>query len=113
MTTPAPINPLLRAFLPEMIERMEAAKLKIRDLLAPISIDMDALSDFLAFEISRTQLELDRAEWSSQADTASIEERGRYLSATAQTVAQSRVATVTQHMDEILEILKQLEAEPD
>jgi hypothetical protein len=111
MTTP--INPLLRAFLPEMIERMEAAKLKVRDTLGPVSVDMNALSDFLAFEIDRTQLELDRAEWSSQADTGSIDERGRYLRGIADTVGQNHVDMVTHRMDEILDILKQLEAEPD
>ncbi|KOX53848.1 hypothetical protein ADL19_14840 [Streptomyces purpurogeneiscleroticus] len=113
MTSPTPINPLLRAFLPEMIERMEAAKIQVRDLLAPVSIDLAALEDFLAFEVSRTQLELDRAEWSSQADTASIKERGVHLRNIADAVAAGHIAAVTDRMEEILTILKQLEADHD
>jgi hypothetical protein len=113
VTKTTPINPLFRASLPQMIERMEGARRKVREALNPIAVDIRALSDFLSFEISRTQLELDRAEWSSQADTAAIDDRGRYLAGMLETVGRSQMDQLTDHMEHVLAILKRLEAEPD
>jgi hypothetical protein len=113
MTTPTPLNPLLLAFLPEMVERLTRAKREIRDLLQPVMVDMKSLVDFLTFEIDKTRLELDRAEWSSQADTASIRARIAYLEALRSGIEDGCMGAVAHHMDEVLVMLARLQQEAD
>lgn len=79
MTDLPPLNPLMAALLPEVVERVSRIRREIQDLLQPIQVDMSALTDFLGYEIDRTRLALERAEWSSQADTETIERRIAYL----------------------------------
>jgi hypothetical protein len=113
MSDHAPINPLLRAALPGMIDRLAQAQLKVRETLAPIAVDMQAVSDFLDFEIQRTQLELDRAEWSSRADTETIDERGRYLRGLLKGVEYDINETVADRLGAMADILKRLRDEAD
>jgi hypothetical protein len=113
MTAPTPINPLLQAFLPQMIERLTVAQREVGDILRPISVDMAALADFLDYEVGRTELELSKAEWASQADTEALQSRIRYLRGLRAGVDAGGAASVLGPIEEVLVILRRLRSESD
>lgn len=113
MTTHTPINPLLQAVLPDMIVRLADAKRVIEDTLRPITVDMRAVADFLDFEIERAELQLSKAEWSSQADTDAIEARIQHLKALRSGVEKGDARSIMHQLEQVLAILKRLRDEAD
>jgi hypothetical protein len=111
MTEYTPINPLLQASLPQMIERLGKAKREVGDILRPIAVDANALSDFLDFEVTRAELELSKAEWSSRADIEAIRDRVRYLTDLKAGVEESSVSEMLKNLEWLMVALVQLSDE--
>lgn len=113
MTAHTPINPLLQSLLPEMIERLSGAKRQVGDILRPVAVDLQAVVDFLDFEVSRAELELSKAEWSSRADTDAIEVRVRHLKGLRAGVDQGSVSTMLEQIEQVILVLMRLDSEAD